>query len=734
MAENESFTGPTPTLTGTPIGEVAWTLDGADAADFTIAAATGVVSMVPRDYENPQDANVDNDYEVTVTATDADGNIAPAVPFTVTVTNVRETATLTITGLTNRSVAENESFTGPTPALTGTPIGEVAWTLDGADAADFTIAAATGVVSMVPRDYENPQDANVDNVYEVTVTATDADGNIAPAVPFTVTVTNVRETATLTITGLTNRSVAENESFTGPTPALTGTPIGEVAWTLDGADAADFTIAAATGVVSMVPRDYENPQDANVDNVYEVTVTATDADGNIAPAVPFTVTVTNVRETATLTITGLTNRSVAENESFTGPTPTLTGTPIGEVAWTLDGADAADFTIAAATGVVSMVPRDFENPQDANVDNDYEVTVTATDADGNIAPAVPFTVTVTNVRETATLTITGLTNRSVAENESFTGPTPTLTGTPIGEVAWTLDGADAADFTIAAATGVVSMVPRDFENPQDANVDNDYEVTVTATDADGNIAPAVPFTVTVTNVRETATLTITGLTNRSVAENESFTGPTPALTGTPIGEVAWTLDGADAADFTIAAATGVVSMVPRDYENPQDANVDNVYEVTVTATDADGNIAPAVPFTVTVTNVRETATLTITGLTNRSVAENDVVHVGAPTLTGTPVGSVTWSLDGNDASAFTIDAASGVVSMVVRDFEDPQDANADNVYEVSVTATDTDGNAAPVVPFTVTVTNVVETATFTITGLTDQSVAENAPFTGRRRR
>ena len=528
------------------MGSVTWTLDGNDASDFTIDAGSGVVSMVPRDYEDPQDANTDNDYEVSVTATDGDGNVAPAVSFTVTVTNAVETATLAITGLTDQSVAENEPFTGPTPTLTGTPIGEVTWSLEGADAADFTIDAGSGVVSMVPRDYEDPQDANVDNDYEVSVTATDTDGNVAPAVPFTVTVTNVRETATLAITGLTDQDVAENAPFTG-TPTLTGTPVGSVTWTLDGNDASDFTIDAGTGVVSMVPRDYEDPQDANVDNDYEVSVTATDTDGNVAPAVPFTVTVTNVRETATLAITGLTDQSVAENAPFTGPTPALTGTPVGSVTWSLEGNDAADFTIDDSTGVVSMVVRDYEDPQDANADNVYEVSVKATDTDGNVAPAVPFTVTVTNVVETATLAITGLTDQDVAENAPFTGPTPALTGTPVGSVTWSLEGNDAADFTIDDSTGVVSMVPRDYEDPQDANADNVYEVSVKATDTDGNVAPAVPFTVTVTNVVETATLAITGLTDQDVAENAPFTGPTPALTGTPVGSVTWSLEGNDAA-------------------------------------------------------------------------------------------------------------------------------------------------------------------------------------------
>ena len=47
-------------------------------------------------------------------------------------------------------------------------------------------------------------------------------------------------------------------------------------------------------------------------------------------------------------------------------------------------------------------------------------------------------------------------------------------------VTWTLEGDDADDFTINAMTGVVSMVERNFEMPDDADMLNDYEVTVKA--------------------------------------------------------------------------------------------------------------------------------------------------------------------------------------------------------------------------------------------------------------
>ena len=129
--------------------------------------------------------------------------------------------------------------------------------------------------------------------------------------------------------------------------------------------------------------------------------------------------------------------------------------------YSLSGTDAALFTVVPATGVVSMVARDFETPADAGANNVYNVTLVVTDADANTASA-PFTVTVTDVIETATLTLTKG-NDTVAENSAYTARLPTLGGTPIGTVTYSLSGTDAGLFTVVPATGVVSMVARDFK-------------------------------------------------------------------------------------------------------------------------------------------------------------------------------------------------------------------------------------------------------------------------------
>ncbi|MCY3805590.1 MAG: hypothetical protein OXG91_03730, partial [bacterium] len=96
------------------------------------------------------------------------------------------------------------------------------------------------------------------------------------------------------------------------------------------------------------------------------------------------------------------------------------------------------------------------------------------------------------------LTITRLADASVAENAPWSAE-PLLEGVT-GRVAFTLAGADAARFTLDGKTGSLALPAQDFESPADANRDNVYEATLTATDPGGT--DSVAFRVTVTDADE----------------------------------------------------------------------------------------------------------------------------------------------------------------------------------------------------------------------------------------
>ena len=102
----------------------------------------------------------------------------------------------------------------------------------------------------------------------------------------------------LAISGLRNIPREENDSAVLGTYTATGPESASARWTLDGADAGDFRISSAGVLTFRSTPDFENPADADGDNVYEVTIEA--ADGTYTAMHNVTVTVTDVDDGVTL--------------------------------------------------------------------------------------------------------------------------------------------------------------------------------------------------------------------------------------------------------------------------------------------------------------------------------------------------------------------------------------------------------------------------------------------------
>ena len=67
----------------------------------------------------------------------------------------------------------------------------------------------------------------------------------------------------------------------------------------------------------------------------------------------------------------------------------------------------------------------------------------------------------------STLVIGNVADASVAENAAYSAAPPSVSGAT-GAVSWSLEGADAARFTVDA-NEVISVVAQDFEAPGDAD-------------------------------------------------------------------------------------------------------------------------------------------------------------------------------------------------------------------------------------------------------------------------
>lgn len=106
------------------------------------------------------------------------------------------------------------------------------------------------------------------------------------------------------------------------------------------------------------------------------------------------------------------------------------------------------------------------------------------------------------------------------------------------------------------------------------------------------------------------------------------------------------------------------------------------------------------------------ATLDITDPGVLTVAENDAYTLALAATSNNPNANLEWALDGGaDAALFSINPATGELTMAAKDFEAPADSDTNNTYVVTVKVTDSVSGATTSMELTVTVTNVVETAT-----------------------
>ena len=155
--------------------------------------------------------------------------------------------------------------------------------------------------------------------------------------------------------------------------------------------------------------------------------------------------------------------------------------------------------------------------------------------------------------------------------------------------------------------------------------------------------------------------------------------------------------GADQSLFTLNSLTGQLTfMAPPDFENPLDTDGNNIYEVEITAYDNFGEPATTTlrgtiisNLNIEVTNVNEAPI--ITSGTAANFAENGIGIVYTVTATDPDAGTnLTYTLDNAlDASLFNINSTTGAITFKnAPDFETPLDNGADNIYNLTVIASD----------------------------------------------
>ena len=658
---------------GGPDNEVVDRIDGltyelmgsADALEaFAIVPATGqILSQKKLDHE------VKSTYEVKVKATDPDGAY-DTIALTIEVVNEEEQpipVTVQIAGEISLSHEENstDDLGDYTTTATGTDA-TPALSLDGDDEDyfSFTGSGTTKTLKFKPApDYENPRGAEMSdtntNTYMVTVMGTvkDTRGNdVTGTKNVTIMVTNDPELGDLS--GSETESINEGYTDLG-TYTLTAIEDGpKVTWSKDGADEGLFMLVG-TGMSRMLKfssaPDYESPMGGadNDSNTYMVTVMA--KAGGEMRMVEVTVTVDNVDELGTLD-EPTKDTSVMEGDTDVA-TYTLTGGDgTSTVAWSLEGDDAEHFTIMDGMLKFSSAP-DYESPMGGAADdsNTYMVTVMA--KAGGEMDMVAVTITVTNMEEDGTVTLMPMRpSVGTAIMATLEDPDMVMEDT----VMWQWASADAMD--------------GDFTNIDDATM---YTYTPVEGDAGMYLKAMASYTdgygadsaemVTGTAV---AQLAVNGEPAVEISEGERNVG-TYMASGAD--NVAWSLTGDDAGDFSINGGQLTFGTAP-DFENPADADMDNVYMVTVVARATVGTLMASQEVMVTVTDMDEGGMVTVmptsamVGTVLTAILDDPDGGQTAPTWQWSRSGT---DIDGATSATYTVaDSDAGMSLMATATYDD----------------------------------------------------------------
>ena len=582
----------------------------------------------------------------------------------------------------DRRVTEGKKGTSVGAPVTATDADNdvLNYVLDGADADKFKIDQETGQITIGDEGLNFEADDGAAgqcagaNACAVTVNATDSAGEAAASpVTVTITVTDLNEKPTFSEGAEMAADHAEGGTVIDGDPdtddvqaaAYTATDPegGVVTLSLMGDDAGMFALGTDRDTGNGVDRvlsfgtgpDFEMPGDSNGDNIYEVTVRA--SDGVMYADRMVTVKVTDADEAGSV--------ELSSQDALIGVelTATLTDSDGGvpalgrftDVTWRWHKLNAVDDELDTSDDESNNVIEDETSDSYTPVADDRgsflravatytdrtrdEDVTDETDDDGNAlfmntAESDATTAVRNNPDNQAPKFKEGAsTFRVVAEGTSaLSGDADDDAATADDNLADNVGGpveatdadADTPTYTLSGADAGMFRVRANgqIEVSSGANLDHETKssltVTLTATDSSGeaNNTASITVTIYVTNVDEKPTISTTdgGVVNtrpeftsatarRTVAENtvagENIGGRVEATDDDSGDTLTYTLGGADAASFGIGAATGqLMTKAALDHETKDS------YSVTVTATDSAG-ARDSIDVTITVTDVDE---------------------------------------------------------------------------------------------------------------------------------
>ena len=680
-------------------------LSGTDANSFTIVASNGQLRTRSGITYNYEDKDKDR-YEVTVEADDRNGGTA-TIGVTIYVGDVNEPP---------RAPARPQVAPASSTSLT------VTWTEPtntGPDITDYDIQYRKGSDGFLPYPHDGRgitatiPALEVNTRYEVQVRATnEEDTSEWSSSGYGTTSANQRPVFEETAP---TRSLAENTTGTqdiGDPISATDPEGSTVSYSLTGGDMDQFTIDTNNGQLRTqtgVDYNYE------VKNRYSVRVEAQDDQGG--------------RATITVTI----NITDDNNERPERPDqPTVTGSTLNSLSirWTAPanpGPNINDYDVqyrAGTSGLFTAWPHTGTGTTATitglTANTRYEVQVLARSDEGESLWSPSADVS-TIANQAPTFNDGSSTTRRIAENTTGTqdiGNPITATDRDGGTPSYRLEGTDAASFTIDTNDGQLqtrSGVTYNYEEK------NSYEVTVRVEDGQGG-SNAIEVTINLNDEQEPPETPASPRVQAASSTSLTVTWDEPTNTGPDIDDYDIQYREGDSGNFTSWTHNSADRTATITGRTP-----DTRYEVQVRARNAEGTSDWSNAGTGS-TGANGLPIFTDGSSATRSLSENTtgIQNIGDPVTATDPENTtLTYSLEGQDADAFTIDTRSGQLRTTRDETYNYEDQNR---YVVRVKATD--GHSGErTISVNIDLTDVNEAPTFTSDATFE--VAENNTFVGQ---
>ena len=686
---------------------------------FNVTAATATQLVVTTE-PTPSTISAGGTFSVVVTAEDPFGNQdtsfgsagqtvtismasnagnATFIPVPVTAVN----GVATFTGLTLTSAGagytfsvsstSNPTLTGATTtALTVTPASPAKVVLTTQPPSSVTAGSPFGFTAKVEDTYGNAYKG-----YPGSITVSAAPGNNLGGATFTPVIVPVSAAGLADFTGL----LSLNQPATGDALQLTSTTA--TFGTLMPVTTNTFSVTSSMGT-QLVVTGGPTPSAATAGGNISLTVSAEDQFGN--PDTTFSgnvsVVLTNNTTGAILggvttvaavngvaTFTGLTVNTVGSGYTFQASSQDSNGNPISTT--------SGPFSVSAGQATQLLVTT--EPPLDVTVGSTFILAVTAYDASGNLASSFgsqgqivtltlatnPGGANFPTVKATATNGIamfTGLTLNKAGSGYQFAVSSPGLTGTTTGTTNATAAGATQLGVTTQPPSTVQAGTPFSF--------------AVSAEDSNGNPVTNFIGDVTVSLGTNPGTGTVLGapLTQPAVNGVAMFTGLTlnKAFSGYTLLVSSTGMNTASTAPFAVTA--GPVAQLMVTGEPPTDVAPGSMFQVAVTAEDAEGN--PNSSFTGNVTMALGTnpgGAGAALGGTLTVAAVGGVANFTDLTLNPAASGYTLVAKSGSfSATSAAIDVSATAATQLVVTAQPPTTVVAGDQFGLTVSAEDSLGN------------------------------------------